>query len=978
MKNMQNKKEAHPQSPTDVTKEVLKRQVNSHMSVDVAAEMSSDQVAEAFDVQTQCGLSGEQASFRLKQIGPNAIDDSDDESLLSKYIGQFKEPMIMLLLGSAGVSLLVKQYDDAISIALAVLIVVSVAFIQEYRSDKALEALKELTNHLAVVMRDGEWKKINATELVPGDLVKVESGDRVPADIRLTECVRLSIDESLFTGEVNPVFKTIQTVHVEHHGSPVAPSDESSKNEDNPFPKATHVADCKNISFMATLVTGGSGKGVVIATGSETELGKISVMLKELGESKTPLQESMEVLSQQISILSFGIIAVIFLIGVFTGKPWLEMFTMGISLAVAAIPEGLPIVVTVTLAMGVMRMAEKKAIVRKLPSVESLGACNIICVDKTGTLTANQMTVKKVFTFADKETIIDVTGLGYQYDNGTFFKYGRSFGCNSSRCTLVETVPRDEDHLKIMLLTGVICNNALLKRNPEDKKVKLMGSPTEGALLTVAAKAGLDLDELNNAWEREEEIPFSSEHKWMAVFARSKYTKKAQYFIKGATETIIERCTSYYKSSSEPSAVLTSEDRVNIHNAASEFANSALRVVALAVSDKIEGNFTFVGLVGIHDPPREGVKEAIAKLQEAGVRVVMITGDSMETAVAIGRDLGIVSSKNSLLPDSEIALSVADFRDDTAESFRQRVDNACIFYRMAPVHKMKIVEAYKALNYVVAMTGDGVNDAPSLKCASIGIAMGESGTDVSKEASEIILADDNFPTIMAAIEEGKSIFNNIKNFLRYQLTTSVSCMIIIIICTFFNLPLPLNPMQILWINIIMDGPPAQSLGVEPVDQDVMRQPPRDTKKPIITRRMIFNIVSAAIIMVVGTLYVFLSEIKDGVVTNRARTMTFTTFVMFQVFNALNCRSEKKGVFQIGFFSNKAFLFAVGGSVVGQFALIYWKLMEFIFETESLSFGDISLILAITSTVWIFDESVKLILRMREAKLEPSSPERKSV
>jgi len=965
---MQTKQEEHsPVSINAPPKEILKNKaIFNHMSVDVAAEMTIEQVAETFETDLQHGLSENQASSRLKQVGANEIEDKDDESLLSKYIDQFKEPMILLLLGSAFVSLLVKQYDDAISIALAVLIVVTVAFIQEYRSDKALESLKELTNHMAIVMRNGEWKNVNASELIPGDLVKVETGDRVPADIRLVESVRLGVDESLFTGEVNPVFKVVQPTHVVHHGSPIAPNDANngSGSTENPFPKATHVADCKNIAFMATLVTGGSGKGIVIATGVETELGKISTMLKELGESKTPLQESMETLSQQISILSFGIIGVIFLIGVFTGKPWLEMFTMGISLAVAAIPEGLPIVVTVTLAMGVMRMAQRKAIVRKLPSVESLGACNIICVDKTGTLTANQMTVKKMFTFADRESIIDVTGLGYQYDDGSFFKYSRAFGCNSSRTTMEEIVARDQDHLKILFLTGAVCNNASLKRSP-DKKVKLMGSPTEGALLTVASKAGIDREELTKVWEREEEIPFSSEHKWMAVRCRNKLNGKTQYFIKGATENIIERCTTYYKSHSEPTATLTRDDRTNIHNAASEFANSALRVVALAVSNEIEGNFSFVGLVGIYDPPREGVKEAIAKLMEAGVKVAMITGDGKETAVAIGRELGIVP--NNLQPDSEIALSVADFRDDNTDSFRQRVDNACIFYRMAPAHKMKIVEAYKSLNYVVAMTGDGVNDAPSLKCASIGIAMGESGTDVSKEASEIILADDNFPTIMAAIEEGKSIFNNIKNFLRYQLTTSVSCMIIVIICTFFNLPLPLNPMQILWINIIMDGPPAQSLGVEPVDEDVMRQPPRDTKKAIISKRMILSIISSALIMVIGTMYVFLSEMEDGQVTNRDRTMTFTTFVMFQVFNALNCRSEKKSVFQIGFFTNKAFLFAVGGSVIGQFALIYWKLMEFIFETESLSIGDVAFIFAITSTVWIFDEILKLVLRVKERR-----------
>jgi Ca2+-transporting ATPase len=963
MKNM-GYKEEDVQLSLKGNNQLKNQAIYNHLDVDKAAEMTVEQVVETYETDLQLGLSEEQAASRLKQVGPNEIEDEEKESLLSKYIDQFKEPMILLLLGSAAVSLLVKQYDDAISIAAAVLIVVTVAFVQEYRSDKALEALKKLTYHTASVFRNGELKRVNAADLVPGDVVKFEVGDRIPADIRICESVLLSIDESLFTGEVNPVFKEIHETKVLHHGTVTTPN-----GDENSFPKATHVADCKNIAFMGTLVAGGSGKGVVIATGIETELGKISTILKQMDENKTPLQESMEKLSQQISILSFGIIAVIFLIGVFTGKPWLEMFTMGISLAVAAIPEGLPIVVTVTLAMGVMRMAQKKVIIRKLPSVESLGACNVICVDKTGTLTANQMTVKKIFTYADRESIIDVTGLGYQYDNGSFFRYSRAYGSKSS--TLYDKgepiYPRNEDHLKMLMLIGLLCNNATLRRNPDDNKVRVLGSPTEGALLTLAEKAGLNRDELNANWEREKEIPFSSDHKWMAVRCRNKITGKRQYFIKGAIENIIGNCTTYYVNSRDSAVPLTPNDRININNAASEFANNALRVMALATADDIDGRFTFVGIVGIYDPPREGVKEAIAKLLDAGVKVVMITGDSKDTAVAIGRELGIIPARYEMEPDSGIALSVEDLRDVDPETFKQLVDKAYIFYRMIPVHKMKIVEAYKSLNYVVAMTGDGFNDALSLKCASIGIAMGESGTDSSKEASEMILADDNFSTIMAAIEEGKSIFNNIKNFLRYQLSTSVSCMMIIIICTLFNMPLPLNPMQILWVNIIMDGPPAQSLGVEPVDEDVMKQPPRDPKKPIITPRMLFNIISSAIIMVIGTLYVFVHEMEDGKVTRRCGTMTFTTFVLFQVFNALNCRNEKKSVFQIGFFTNKAFLFAVGGSMLGQLLLIYWKWLEFVFETESLSLHDMAFIFAITSTVWIFDEIVKFIIRTREDK-----------
>ncbi len=512
--------------------------------------------------------------------------------------------------------------------------------------------------------------------------------------------------------------------------------------------------------------------------------------------------------------------------------------------------------------------------------------------------------------------------------------------------------------MKQLFTTGALCNNA----NLNSQTNKLVGQPTEGALLAAALKAGIDRDVLlRDTWEKLDEIPFSSEEKWMAVHCRNKRSNTSTYFVKGAIETILPRCTTYYVNENE-SRTLSQSDRQQILSIVKDFADNALRVMTLACGDDTHGGLTFVGLMGLSDPPREGVQEAIIKLRKGGVKVVMITGDSKETAISIAKQLSIIDADERDV--ESVALSVDDLQDQ--KTFDARVDNAVVFYRMAPVHKMKIVEAYQKLDYVVAMTGDGVNDAPALKLANIGIAMGIAGTDVSKEASEMILADDNFPTIMVAIEEGKSIFSNIKNFLRYQLTTSVSCMVIIIICTFFGLPLPLNPMQILWINIIMDGPPAQSLGVEPVDEDVMRQPPRDTKKSIINRKMIISVVLSAVIMVIGTLYVFVREMAaDGKVTNRDTTMTFTTFVMFQIFNAFNCRSEKKSVFQIGIFSNTAFNWCVGGCVVGQLLLIYTGAMNFIFETERLTANDIVFIFVLTSSVWVVDEVVKYFARKRD-------------
>ncbi|KAG2393104.1 hypothetical protein C9374_009681 [Naegleria lovaniensis] len=921
--------------------------LGNEFDIDEAAKLLPEEVVEIFETDITYGLSESEARRRQAVVGLNELKEEEEESLLTKFIEKFKEPMILLLLGSAAISLLLGQYDDAISISLAVFIVCTVAFVQEWRSDKALESLKELTTHKATVIRDGTHHIIEAIHVVPGDIVTFSSGDRIPADVRLIEVARLGIDESVFTGEVNPASKDTEKTYPKH-----AANEDSTS---SPFPKATHVADCKNIAFMGTLVAAGSGKGVVVSIGQKTEIGKISDLLKSIAEKNTPLQDAMDDLSQKISYLSFGVIGVIFLIGVFTGKPWLEMLQMGISLAVAAIPEGLPIVVTVTLAMGVIRMSKKKAIVKKLPSVESLGACNVVCVDKTGTLTKNEMTMVKAFTLAEPDIVYDVTGLGYQASEGSYYRVPISSLQNRhDRSHNGERIiPTEVPHLNTLLKIGVVCNNA----NVDFTTNKLVGQPTEGALITAAQKAGINVSELRPKFKKIEEIPFGSEHKWMAVRSKNIESGKELYYIKGASENILMNCTHYCVGTEYQKKPLTDQLRKQIEDANSTFAENALRVMALAVGEKSNADLTFVGIVGIYDPPRPGVKEAVKLLTKGGVRVVMITGDSMKTAVAIAKELNIVPENGD---EKEYALSVDDL---TTKNFEEKIVNARVFYRMAPVHKMKIVSAYQHLHYIVAMTGDGINDAPALKMANIGIAMGKSGTDVSREASEMILADDNFPTILSAIEEGKGIFNNIKSFLRYQLTTSISCMIIIIFCTFMGYPLPLNPMQILFINIIMDGPPAQSLGVEPVDDDVMNQPPRDTKKPITSGKIVISILISAIIMVIGTLYVFITEMtEDGIVTAHTTSMTFTTFVFFQVFNAFNCRSEKKSLFQVGLFTNIPLLLAVGGSALGQLALIYVPFMRAIFETEPLSLSELIFVLSVASSVWVIEEVIKFFER----------------
>ena len=879
-----------------------------------------------------------EAKQRQALVGLNELKEEEEESLFRKFIEKFKENMILLLLGSAVISLLLGEYDNAISIFLAVFIVCTVAFIQEVRGDRAVQSLRKLTMHMSTVVRDGKIVHMPAEELVPGDVVTFSSGDRVPADVRLVEVNRLGIDESIFTGEVNPASKQTE------HRIPKQFNEEASETS-NPFPKATHVADCKNIAFMGTLVSVGNGKGVVVATGQQTEIGKISELLSTIEDKDSPLQESMDELSEKIAKLSMIVIAVICVIGVLSGKQWLDMLQMGISLAVAAIPEGLPIVVTVTLAMGAIRMSKKKAIVRKLPFVETLGACDLVCVDKTGTLTKNEMTMVKAFTLADPESLYNITGLGYQGSEGMYYR---------SHISILQHLGKqisvlDLDYMKTLLSVGVICNNS----HVDFVTGKLIGQPTEGALLTAAKKAGIDVTELRQKYKRLEEIPFSSEHKWMAVKCKHVSSGQEMFYVKGAIENILNKC-SWYSAGEEHNRVpMNDEMRNQVQQACVTFSEQALRVMALAVGENPSADLTFVGIVGIYDPPRPGVKDAIKLLAKGGVKVAMITGDSKKTAVAIAKELEIVPQE---CDDDEYAVCADDLQ---AHDLEEKISKARVFYRMAPIHKMEIVKAYQQLSHTVAMTGDGVNDAPALKMANIGIAMGKSGTDVSKEASQLILLDDNFTTILSAIEEGKGIFCNIKSFLRYQLTTSISCMLIIIMCTVLGYPLPLNPMQILFINIIMDGPPAQSLGVEPVDDDVMNQPPRDAKKSMVTNKMISSIVISALIMVVGTLYVFISEMKkDGIVDAHDTSMTFTTFVFFQVFNALNCRSEKKSLFQVGLFTNIPLLFSVGGSVLGQLMLLYVPVMRGIFETEALSLNELVLVIMISSSVWVTEEIIK--------------------
>ena len=936
------------------------------MSLRASARASTkSELNQLLDCNVDVGLSRQNVNKLHELYGFNRLE-AEEESMHSKFLEQFKDPMILLLCASAVVSLLVGQWDDAISIMLAVLIVLIVAFVQEWRSEKSLALLNNLVPHQTTCLRDGRLQTVPADELVPGDVVVLNPGNRVPADVRLIEAIDLTVDESSLTGESEPVEKSevgLTTLTGVGEGDDDPPLDELC-----------------NMAFMGTLVQGGRGRGVVVRIGVRTQFGKIFLLMQDQEKKRTPLQQSMDNLGANLSYASIAFIAVIVLIGWLRGYGLLEMFTLGVSLAVAAIPEGLPICTTVTLALGVIRMASKNAIVKRLPAVEVLGCTTTLCVDKTGTLTTNQMKVRCIRLPLERgEGDGDGEGGG---------KGGENLG---------EDLGRTEQHREV-LRVGCVCSNASLSSEESGSRSGttvtdggVLGSPTEAAFV----RAGRELKIWNvkeeSDWKkrRTHEMPFSSKEKWMGVQTGGG-GRNSDTYAKGAVEKMLMRCSHVHPHQKER-CELTSEDRTKIQIQARAMERRGYRVLACASLSSSNAtrqqqqhgtyeNMTFVGLVGLSDPPRASSRATIQRLRNYGVRTIMMTGDARGTALAIAKEVGIVGEEGSSLSTSSVELGgEGDIRSMSGSDLdgalsstssseeKERIhleilrDGGCrVFYRMAPRHKKVVVGAFQKNQDVVAMTGDGVNDAPALRMADIGIAMGIAGTDVSKEAADMILIDDELATICVAIEEGKCIFFNIRNFLKFQLSTSFAALFIVALATILGLPAPLNAMQILWINIIMDGPPAQSLGVENVDQDVVLLPPRKKNEAVVDRELLRNAVLSAIVVSVGTLWMYSSVMLDGEVTRRDTTLTFTTFVMFDLFNALSCRSQSKSIFQIGFFTNTSFLVAVGLSLLGQLLVIYFSPLQAIFHTEGLAFTDLIWIMLLSSTVFWIDEVRKFL------------------
>lgn len=873
-------------------------------------QLDVEQVEEKLHVTADNGLSEKQVQAARKKFGENELTGQKQMPRWLIFLKQFQDFMVIVLLGATLIAGLLGEFIDAIAILIIVLVNGCIGYFQEQKAENSLEKIKQLSAPLAHVKREGGWKRIPARELVVGDIIKVNSGDRVPADIRIAQANSLEMEESALTGESLPVAKSGQAM--------------KKANLD--------AQDQLNIGFMGTLVTKGNGTGIVVKTGMDTEMGKIASLMLTTKKIVTPLERRLAELGKILIIVAFIMTALVVILGVMQGRPMYHMFLAGVSLAVAAIPEGLPAIVTVALSLGVQRMIKRKAIVRKLSSVETLGSASVICSDKTGTMTENQMTVKNIYLNDD---LLHLTGEGYHTD-GEILLSGRE-------------VDRSYPNIESMLLYGVLCNHATL--NIKKGKYYIDGDPVDGALVVAARKLGID-DRAKTDYRVIKEFPFDSDRKRMSVIVED--DNGMQFLIvKGAPEVLLPRS----------SFIMTKDGRKQLDSARSrklngvveKMADEALRIIGIGIKPIVKGDsiqpsqlekdITFIGLYGMMDPPRKEVKTAIAACKQAGIKTVMITGDHLNTATAIAKKLDLLPEAGRVVPGSELnTMSQYDLE--------KQIEDIYVFARVTPEHKLRIVKAFQSRGHVVAMTGDGVNDAPSIKAADIGISMGLSGTDVTKEASSLVLMDDNFATIKAAIDEGRNIYENIRKFIRYLLASNVGEILVMLFAVLLALPLPLVPVQILWVNLVTDGLPAMALGMDTSEGDVMKRGPRNPREGIFARGLGYKIISRGIMIGLVSLLAFMITFQNNSENLvYAQTVTFSTLVMAQLIHVFDCRSEKS-IFARNPFENKYLNFAVISSVLLLLVVVYWSPLQPIFHTTALDLMDwlLILILSIIPTI----------------------------
>ncbi len=892
------------QPPTSDVKEVLKKENGSWYGA------TTEAMCEQLKTDPKVGLTSQEAQNRLQEFGENQLPDSKKISPLKILLNQFSSFIVWILIAAAIIAGILGEWIDASAIGVIVLLNAILGFIQEYHAEKSMAALKKLSSPSSKVMRDGALQTVPSKLIVPGDLVLLEAGDRIPADGRVIYSIRLSSQEAALTGESVPVSKIIE---------PLAENELS-------------IGDRKNMVFMGTVISSGKGHVIITETGLKTELGKIATLLEAGTEEKTPLQIKLEQFGRRLVYICLGIVFAVFAMGILRKIAWIEMVLTSLSLAVAAIPEGLPAVVTVALAFGVRKMAKRNALIRRLPSVETLGCATVICTDKTGTLTQNEMTVRAIWA---NGAAIEVTGVGYSTKGELIH--------NSSKIDL-QQYPEVASALKI----SVLCNGANLQETNHVWNV--VGDPTEGALLTAAAKAGLDKKALESENPMLGEIPFDSERKRMSVIRKT--AEGAILYVKGAPDIILSRSDKFFENGKEVS--LSETQKQMVHQANAGLAAQALRVLAVAYrkveengtfDESLENGLTFVGLLAMIDPPRPEAKSAIATCKEAGIRTVMMTGDHKETAVAIAKELGLMTEK-------DLAVNGEEIQGFSEEELKNKVRSIAVYARVSAEHKLRIVKAWRGLGEVVAMTGDGVNDAPAIKQADIGIAMGITGTDVTKEASDMVITDDNFGSIVNAVAEGRGIYDNIIKFVSYLLSSNIAELLVIFSAMILGFTDPqgksfvcLTAVQLLWMNLVTDGFPAIALGMDPLDSKAMSRPPRKPSEPILSFRFGLQLFLISVVVAAGALMACHFGLRES--RELGQTMLFTTLVVLELVRIQMVRSQ----YNIGIFSNRWLLIAVATSILLQLLVVYAPPFQKVFDTVALGGAEWGLIFSVALVVW---------------------------